>query len=85
MSETIAIDLGNRRERLFGREAEPSPFWSVALLAIFVAIWTLYAVVSAAPAAIHNDMAEAYVWGREFQLGYSKHPPFWAWIAGLLV
>jgi len=83
MSETIAIDSGNRGERLFGGEAEPSPFWSVALLAIFVAIWTLYAVVSAAPAAIHNDMAEAYVWGREFQLGYSKHPPFWAWIAGL--
>ena len=83
MSETIAINSGNRGERLFGREAEPIPFWSVALLAIFVAIWTLYAVVSAAPAAIHNDMAEAYVWGREFQLGYSKHPPFWAWIAGL--
>jgi hypothetical protein len=28
-------------------------------------------------------MAEAYVWGREFQLGYFQHPPFWAWIAGL--
>ena len=28
-------------------------------------------------------MAEAYVWGREFQLGYFAHPPFWAWIAGL--
>lgn len=27
-------------------------------------------------------MLEAYVWGREFQLGYYKHPPLWAWIAG---
>jgi hypothetical protein len=40
-----------------------------------VAIWVLYGAISAAPAAIHNDMAEAYVWGREFQLGYAKHPP----------
>ena len=28
-------------------------------------------------------MAEAYVWGQEFQLGYFQHPPFWAWIVGL--
>ena len=47
-----------------------------------VMVWMLYGVISAAPAAIHNDMAEAYVWGHEFQLGYEKHPPFWAWIAG---
>ena len=32
--------------------------------------------------AIHSDMLEAYSWGREFQLGYYKHPPLWAWIAG---
>ena len=68
---------------LSGINAEPSPFLALALLAIFVTIWTIYSAVSAAPAAIHNDMAEAYVWGREFQFGYAKHPPFWAWIAGL--
>ena len=66
-----------------GINAEPWPFPALALLAIFVTIWTIYSAVSAAPAAIHNDMAEAYVWGREFQFGYAKHPPFWAWIAGL--
>ena len=55
---------------------------SLSLLAIFVAVWTLYGVISAAPAAIHNDMAEAYVWGRQFELGYFQHPPFWAWVAG---
>ena len=27
-------------------------------------------------------MAEAYAWGREFQLGYNQHPPFWAWVCG---
>ena len=58
-------------------------FLSLAILAVFVSIWTAYSVISAAPAAIHNDLAEAYVWGREFQFGYSKHPPFWAWVVGL--
>ena len=65
------------------RGVHPSLLVSVALFAVFVTAWTLYAVISAAPAAIHNDMAEAYVWGREFQLGYFQHPPFWAWVAGL--
>ncbi len=90
MSKGYALQIGGisiaqtgGKERLSGREAQPSLLWSIALFVIFVTIWTAYAVISAAPAAIHNDMAEAYVWGREFQLGYSKHPPFWAWIAGL--
>lgn len=25
---------------------------------------------------------EAFVWGQQFEPGYYKHPPFWAWIAG---
>ena len=55
----------------------------LGLLAAFVTIWTLYFAISEAPSSIHNDMAEAYVWGQEFQLGYNQHPPFWAWICGL--
>lgn len=51
-------------------------------LAAFVAVWSVYFSVSELGASIHNDMAEAYVWGREFQLGYNQHPPFWAWICG---
>ena len=58
-------------------------FLSLAILAVFVSIWTAYSVISTSPASIHNDMAEAYIWGREFQLGYFQHPPFWAWIAGI--
>jgi 4-amino-4-deoxy-L-arabinose transferase-like glycosyltransferase len=49
----------------------------------FVAVWTTYAAVTGGPEAIHGDMAEAFVWGREFQLGYYKHPPFWSWVAGV--
>lgn len=49
---------------------------------LFVAAWTLYGSIAGAGHALHGDLAEAYAWGREFQLGYSQHPPFWAWIAG---
>ena len=59
-----------------GKEGAHSSLWlSLTLLAIFLMVWTAYGVISASPASIHNDMAEAYVWGREFQLGYEKHPP----------
>ena len=54
----------------------------VLKVAAFVAIWTLYFVVTEYASALHNDMAEAYAWGREFQLGYNQHPPFWAWVCG---
>ena len=49
----------------------------------FVVIWTLYGSLAGAGLSLHGDVAEAYVWGREFRLGYNQHPPFWAWIAGL--
>jgi 4-amino-4-deoxy-L-arabinose transferase-like glycosyltransferase len=55
----------------------------LVLLAGFVAIWTAYLTITEAPGAIKHDMAEAYAWGQEFQLGYNQHPPFWAWICGL--
>jgi hypothetical protein len=49
----------------------------------FILIWTLFHVVVESPNAISGDTAEAYVWGHQFEWGYWKHPPFWAWIAGL--
>jgi 4-amino-4-deoxy-L-arabinose transferase-like glycosyltransferase len=65
-----------------GASAEPSARLVLALFAAFVAIWTAYFAISEAATSIHGDMAEAYVWGREFQLGYNQHPPFWAWLCG---
>jgi 4-amino-4-deoxy-L-arabinose transferase-like glycosyltransferase len=32
---------------------------------------------------LHHDMTEAWAWGKQFQLGYAKHPPFTAWLVGL--
>jgi len=62
--------------------AEPGLARVFALFIAFVAVWAAYFTISVGPSAIHNDMAEAYAWGQEFQLGYNQHPPFWAWICG---
>lgn len=58
---------------------EKSPahaFWLFALAQLFV--WTII------PALVFNnlplDVIELLSWGREWQLGYSKHPPMPAWI-----
>src|SRR5262249_8900619 len=54
-----------------------------ALLVANTVLWVLYSLLALGGSSLHQDMTEAYVWGREFQLGYFKHPPFWSWIAGL--
>ncbi len=66
-----------------GTRTEPGLATILTLLGVFVVIWTLYFAITEAPVAIKHDMAEAYAWGRQFQLGYNQHPPFWAWICGL--
>ena len=86
MSKSYALQIDRTvpiAQSADAKEWHGGTVWSLTLFGLFVLMWTLYGVVSASPAAIHNDMAEAYAWGREFQLGYEKHPPFWAWIAGL--
>ena len=58
-------------------------FKPLLYLAAFGVLWAVYFIVSESSASLHQDMTEAYVWGREFRLGYNQHPPFWAWICGL--
>ncbi|HSP26181.1 MAG TPA: glycosyltransferase family 39 protein [Saliniramus sp.] len=54
-------------------------FW----LCLHLCVWTLYATISEYPGNVHHDMAEAFAWGREFEPGYYKHPPFWSHVAGI--
>ncbi len=49
---------------------------------LFVLAWTVHGAIVASGTPLHYDLLEAYAWGREFQLGYNQHGPFWAWIAG---
>jgi 4-amino-4-deoxy-L-arabinose transferase-like glycosyltransferase len=52
----------------------------VTVLLGYVAIWTLYGVLSKASQDVHVDMSELVAWAREPALGYPKHPPLAAWI-----
>ena len=54
----------------------------LSFLIFHIIVWTVYAAMALGADSIHHDMAEAWVWGQESQLGYYKHPPFFAWIAG---
>jgi 4-amino-4-deoxy-L-arabinose transferase-like glycosyltransferase len=63
--------------------AQPGLPTILGLFAAFATIWAVYFSIAEAPMAIKHDMAEAYAWGQEFQLGYNQHPPFWAWVCGL--
>ncbi|MGH7155866.1 MAG: glycosyltransferase family 39 protein, partial [Acetobacteraceae bacterium] len=71
--------------RLHDRAAAPAiSAWIIAACFLgFVTIWTLYGTIADTGMALPGDVVEAYSWGREFQLGYNQHPPFWAWAAGL--
>lgn len=53
-----------------------------SLLLVHTLVWTIAATVAQSSGSLHHDMTEAYDWGREFQLGYHKHPPLFAWEAG---
>jgi hypothetical protein len=58
--------------------------WAIELLlAAHVVSLTLYGTLLHGWGSLHHDMLEAWAWGQEFQLGYAKHPPVFAWVAGL--
>jgi len=66
------------RFEIIGNRLLGSP---IAVLVLYVAIFSLAMLVGHGGGALHTDTTEAYAWGKELQLGYAKHPPFWAWIA----
>jgi len=71
-------------ERLFDALTDPARCERVfaAVLAGYLAVWSLYAVIAKSGQDIHPDMAEIVVWSRETFLGTPKHPPLSAWLVG---
>ena len=63
---------------------ERVPHWWFAASAaiVFCALLTVFGHFALGAGNLHPDMTEAWAWGKEFQLGYAKHPPLSAWIAG---
>ena len=47
----------------------------LGVLAAYVLLWTLYAIISKSTQAIHPDMGEVVVWSRTLEWGTPKHPP----------
>jgi 4-amino-4-deoxy-L-arabinose transferase-like glycosyltransferase len=78
-----ARSLGDALDRRAGAlqnwPANSVAAWSFIL---FVTAFTVHGAVVGAGSTLHFDVLEAYAWGKEFQLGYNQHGPFWAWIAG---
>ena len=55
----------------------------VLFLALYCAALLVFTAFALGPRPLHHDMTEAWAWGKEFQLGYAKHPPMSAWLTGL--
>jgi hypothetical protein len=53
---------------------------ALILLVAYAVIWTLYGVVAKAGQDVQFDAAELVAWSHHPALGYSKHPPFAAWL-----
>src|ERR1700678_1833290 len=69
--------LGKPGCRFIAEHAEGTIVLS-ALIA-FVALWTVFDVVSLASVDLHPDWSEAALWAHNFAFGY-KHPPMTAWL-----
>ncbi|MBX6425119.1 MAG: glycosyltransferase family 39 protein [Variibacter sp.] len=47
----------------------------LALLGLFVLVWTVFHVASTASVGLHPDLIEFFAWSRHPSPGYFKHPP----------
>ena len=69
--------IGNGINRWFDAAASGRALW--IFLALFVAIWTSFQIVSYASIDLHPDLLEVFAWSQNPAPGY-KHPP----LAGLV-
>lgn len=69
-------------DKIAAAQSWPQNIVAAAGLLLFIAAWTAHGAIVGANKSLHFDLLEAYAWGKEFQLGYNQHGPFWAWIAG---
>jgi hypothetical protein len=50
------------------------------MLGVHAVIWTIASALYRSNLDWAGDMLENYAWGIEWQAGYYKHPPFFAWV-----
>ncbi len=68
--------------KIAAAQSWPANWVAAGGVVLFIAAFTIHGAIVSAGGALHFDVLEAYAWGKEFQLGYNQHGPFWAWIAG---
>jgi 4-amino-4-deoxy-L-arabinose transferase-like glycosyltransferase len=78
----VASSLLAPIDRLVSALADPAGRERTALgaLAVYVVVWTLYAVLAKASQDINYDSAGLVAWSRELALGYPAHPPLGPWL-----
>lgn len=64
-------------------DREPGGRATLILLALFVAIWTTFQIVSFSSLDLHPDLTEIYAWSQHPIAGYYKHPPLGGLIAAV--
>jgi 4-amino-4-deoxy-L-arabinose transferase-like glycosyltransferase len=64
--------------RWFDAESSSRALW--IFLALFVAIWTSFQIVSYASIGLHSDLLEVFAWSQNPAAGY-KHPPLAGFVA----
>ena len=69
--------IGDGINRWFDAAPSGRALW--IFLALFVAIWTSFQIVSYASIGLHPDLLEVFAWSQNPAPGY-KHPP----LAGLI-
>ncbi|MGF6781253.1 glycosyltransferase family 39 protein [Paraburkholderia sp. GAS334] len=67
-------------DRSNGTLAQSSSVRFLSLLLVHAVVWTFAAWLSRGNLDFQGDMVENYAWGIEWQAGYVKHPPLFAWI-----
>ena len=55
----------------------------LVMLLLHVLIWTVAQALATTNLDRYGDMLENYAWGQVLQWGSFKHPPLFAWVAGL--
>lgn len=82
---SLALPLLGVAGRIFAALIDPrrQNHAVLGVLAVYVLVWTLYAVVAKSSQDIHPDTGELLTWSNELALGYWKHPPLGVYVVKL--
>ena len=81
LAAAVRVPIGRLVDRLVDPARRERGMLTV--LSVYTLVWALYGLLSRSSQDAHFDMVETVGWARDLALGYPKHPPFAAYVAGL--